>query len=222
MFNRKTPLAGTTSNIADSASAAAAPELRSEERPSTPTPEKGPDMSPKTPPTPTFKPEARRPDAPPVPPRRPMGGDSPDSPLGGPGRGTQFGGGESSTRKLIVGRDIALAGEINSCDHLVVEGTVEARVREGSRIEISDTGLFRGTVEIDDADIAGRFEGDIMVRHRLRLRSTGRIVGKISYGELEVDAGGQLEGEIHGLADTGKPRSERTNGATPEPVAAIG
>jgi cytoskeletal protein CcmA (bactofilin family) len=152
-----------------------------------------------------------------------MGGDSPDSPLGGRGGNTQFGGGESSTRKLIVGRDIALAGEINSCDHLVVEGTVEARVREGSRIEISDTGLFRGTVEIDDADIAGRFEGDIMVRHRLRLRSTGRIVGKISYGELEVDAGGQLEGEIHGLADTGKPRAERSSGGpTPEPVAAIG
>ena len=109
-------------------------------------------------------------------------------------------------RKLIVGRDISLNGEINTCDYLVVEGTVEARVREGKRIEITESGLFRGTVEIDEADIAGRFEGDITVRGRLRVRSTGRIEGKVQYGELEVEAGGQLEGEVRGL----KPKVEKT------------
>jgi cytoskeletal protein CcmA (bactofilin family) len=115
-------------------------------------------------------------------------------------------------RKLIVGRDIALTGEISACDYLVVEGTVEARVREGRHIEIAESGLFRGTVEIDEADIAGRFEGDIMVRGRLKIRGTGRIDGKIQYGELEVENGGHLEGEIHSLkakpsaADKGEPQ----------------
>ncbi len=100
-------------------------------------------------------------------------------------------------RKLTVGRDIALTGEISACDYLVVEGTIEARVREGKRMEIADCGLFRGTVEIDEADIAGRFEGDITVHGRLRVRATGRIDGKVQYGELEVEAGGHIEGELH-------------------------
>jgi cytoskeletal protein CcmA (bactofilin family) len=111
---------------------------------------------------------------------------------------------DSAPRKLIVGRDISLSGEIAACDQLVVEGTVDATLREGQRIEITESGLFRGKVEISEADIAGRFEGEIVVRGRLRVRSTGRIDGKISYGELEVEAGGHLEGQVSGLA---RPRA---------------
>lgn len=99
-------------------------------------------------------------------------------------------------RRLIVGRDISLSGEITSCDILVVEGNVEAKLRDGRSIEIAETGLFKGSVEIDEADIGGRFEGDILVRGRLRVRSTGRINGSIKYGELEVEAGGRLVGDI--------------------------
>ncbi len=102
-------------------------------------------------------------------------------------------------RKLIVGRDISLAGEISTCDYLIVEGTVEAKVREGRRMEISDTGLFKGSVEIEEADIAGRFEGDLTVSGRLRIRSTGRITGKVEYGELEIEAGGRVDGTISSL-----------------------
>jgi len=103
---------------------------------------------------------------------------------------------EKDVRKLTVGKDIALAGEINACDHLVVEGTVEAKVREGHQIEIAESGLFRGTVDIQQADIAGRFEGELLVHGRLKVRSTGRIEGKVSYGELEVEAGGQIRGSV--------------------------
>lgn len=105
-------------------------------------------------------------------------------------------------RRLIVGRDISLSGEITACDVLVVEGTVEAKLRDGRNIEIAESGLFRGSVEIDEADIAGRFEGDISVRGRLRVRSTGKINGAIRYGELEVEAGGQLMGDIQVLGAT--------------------
>ncbi|ALG70346.1 hypothetical protein VY88_07860 [Azospirillum thiophilum] len=105
-------------------------------------------------------------------------------------------------RRLTVGRDISLSGEIGSCDVLVVEGNVEAKLREGRSVEIAETGLFKGSVEIEEADIAGRFEGDISVRGRLTVRSTGKITGSIRFGELAVDAGGQLIGDIQ-LYSTG-------------------
>jgi cytoskeletal protein CcmA (bactofilin family) len=99
-------------------------------------------------------------------------------------------------RRLTVGRDISLTGEIGSCDVVVVEGTVEAKLREGRLVEIAETGLFKGSVDIEEADIAGRFEGDIAVRGRLTVRSTGKITGSIRFGELAVDAGGQLIGDV--------------------------
>lgn len=119
-------------------------------------------------------------------------------------------------RRLIVGRDISLAGEIASCDVLVVEGTVEAKLRDGHSVEITETGLFKGSVEIDDADIGGRFEGDLVVRNRLRVRSGGRIIGSIVYGELEVESGGRLEGSIK-LYDP-QPKVEVAAVPTPAPV----
>lgn len=111
----------------------------------------------------------------------------------------------SDQRRLIVGRDISLNGEIGSCDILVVEGTVEAKLRDGRSIEIAETGLFKGAVEIDEADIGGRFEGDIIVRGRLTVRSTGKINGSIKYGELAVEAGALLNGEIGKYTPAAKP-----------------
>ena len=107
-------------------------------------------------------------------------------------------------RKLIVGRDITLSGEIAACDHLIVEGTVEASVKDCHRLEVAEAGLFRGTVEISEAEIAGRFEGAITVQGRLWVRASGKIEGKIQYGELAVDAGGTLDGEIMGHAKAAK------------------
>ena len=101
-----------------------------------------------------------------------------------------------TSRRLSVGRDITLTGEITACDQLVVEGRVEARLSECRSIEIFDTGVFKGSAEIDEADIGGRFEGDLSVRGRLRVRATGLISGSVRYGELEVEAGGRIVGTI--------------------------
>jgi cytoskeletal protein CcmA (bactofilin family) len=99
-------------------------------------------------------------------------------------------------RKLTVGKGLSLAGEIASCDILVVEGKVEARLTDGKLLEITESGQFRGSVEIENADIAGRYDGELVVHGRLTVRSTGRISGVVRYGELEINAGGQVIGEM--------------------------
>ncbi len=105
-------------------------------------------------------------------------------------------GGDTGERKLTVGKGLSLACEITACDVLVVEGKVEAKLSDGKLLEITETGQFRGSVEIENADIAGRYDGDLTVHGRLTLRGTGRITGIIKYGELEVNAGGQIIGEM--------------------------
>ncbi len=104
--------------------------------------------------------------------------------------------GSSDGRKLIVGDGLSLSGEITSCDILVVAGKVEAKLTDGKLLEINETGQFRGSVEIENADIAGRYDGQLVVHGRLTVRSTGRISGMVKYGELEVSAGGQIIGEM--------------------------
>lgn len=108
---------------------------------------------------------------------------------------------EHGERKLIVGKGLSLSGEITACDVLVVEGKVEAKLTDGKMLEITESGQFRGSVEIENADIAGRYDGELTVHGRLTVRGTGRISGMVKYGELEVNAGGQIIGEMQVVGD---------------------
>jgi cytoskeletal protein CcmA (bactofilin family) len=115
-------------------------------------------------------------------------------------------------RKLTVGKGLSLAGEIASCDVLVVEGKVEAKLSEGKLLEITETGQFRGNVEIENADIAGRYDGQLIVHGRLTVRATGRISGMVKYGELEVSAGGQIIGELQITGNAAQQEQQRNPG----------
>lgn len=110
---------------------------------------------------------------------------------------------EPEGSKLIVGKDIHLRGEITSCDVLVVEGKVEASMNS-RYIAIADTGVFEGDCEIDTADISGRFDGNLTVRERLIVRETGRVTGTIRYGEIQIEAGGVIAGDVQ-VTGTPKP-----------------
>jgi cytoskeletal protein CcmA (bactofilin family) len=102
-------------------------------------------------------------------------------------------------KKLIVGRDIELNGQISSCEKLVVEGKVEANISECREIEIAETGTFVGEAEIEVAEISGAFEGTVIARDLLIVRSTGRITGTVQFGRLEVERGGRIEGDVRAL-----------------------
>lgn len=121
---------------------------------------------------------------------------------------------EPEGSKLTVGRDIHLRGEITSCDILVVEGTVEASMNS-RYIRIADRGVFEGECEIDDADISGRFDGNIIVRRQLLIRSTGRVGGKIQYGELQIETGGQLAGSVEVLPKKVEPAQRQPEQSKP-------
>ncbi len=103
---------------------------------------------------------------------------------------------EGAGSKLTVGPNIKLKGvEITDCDTLVVEGTVEATM-DSRVIQIAEQGAFRGSAEIDIAEIRGAFDGTLTVRQKLVIFNTGKVSGKIRYGKLVIEEGGQLSGEI--------------------------
>ena len=101
-----------------------------------------------------------------------------------------------SGAKLTVGPNIKLKGvEITDCDTLVVEGTVEATMNSRV-IQIAEQGAFKGSAEIDIAEVHGVFDGNLTVRQKLVIFSTGKVTGKIRYGKIVIEEGGQLSGEI--------------------------
>src|SRR5260221_3387350 len=128
---------------------------------------------------------------------------------------------ETEHRKLIVGREIALSGEITSCDRLVVEGSVEANLANCRDIDIAESGLFKGSASIEEAEIRGRFEGTLTVRKRLLIRSTGKVIGTVRYAQIEIEAGAQLSVGYQGLAAHQPAATGGGAGAPPPPPAEV-
>ncbi len=114
-------------------------------------------------------------------------------------------------KKLVLGEGIAISGEISNCDYLVVEGSVKADFTGSERVEIAETGEFKGSIETTDADIAGLFDGTLTVNGRLTVRANGKIKGTIHYQELAVEAGAVIEGKIGTITEDKKSTSKKTS-----------
>jgi len=102
-------------------------------------------------------------------------------------------------RTMIVGREVSVSAEITFCDRLVVNGNIEASLHECRELEIARTGVFKGNAKVANAEISGRFEGDLFVRKRLIIHASGQVFGSVTYGELEIQRGGKVSGILmHG------------------------
>src|SRR2546423_14399067 len=111
-------------------------------------------------------------------------------------------------RTLIVGAGMSVSGTITSCDRLVAEGTVDAKLDGCQQVIVAQTGVFRGNVSTDHADVHGRFEGELVVQKRLLVRAAGHVSGTVSYGEIEIECGGRIAGQI-------KPQESATSQPRP-------
>ncbi len=145
---------------------------------------------------PAFKetPMARSPFAPPLP---PTPQSSPMRPLSAPA-GREVG----ERRTLVVGRGISVQGTVQDAERLVVEGTVEATMINGlTELAIAHGGIFKGEVEVDEAEVAGTIDGTLTARHALIVRASGRVLGTAKCRRLTVEDGGQITGRIEMLGD---------------------
>ena len=108
----------------------------------------------------------------------------------------------SERRTLVVGRGISVQGIVQDAERLVVEGTVEATMIHATELAIAPGGVFKGEVEVEDAEIAGTIDGTLTARSSLIVRASGKVLGTARCRRLQVEDGGQITGRIEMITDT--------------------
>jgi cytoskeletal protein CcmA (bactofilin family) len=63
-------------------------------------------------------------------------------------------------------------------------------------VEIKPKGCFVGSCEVEEAEISGVYEGELTVRGRLTVHASGQVEGNICYGEIELERGGRISGNL--------------------------
>lgn len=125
----------------------------------------------------------------------------------------------SERRTLVVGRGISVQGTVQDAERLVVEGTVEATMIHATELAIAPGGIFKGEVEVEDAEIAGMIDGTLTARGSLIVRASGKVLGTARCRRLQVEDGGQITGRIEMIND--QSQSDGTLRPTAEPALGL-
>ncbi|HEY4253765.1 MAG TPA: polymer-forming cytoskeletal protein [Roseomonas sp.] len=168
-------------------------------------------------PAPTAPVASLRPATAPMPPARP---GAPGAPLA-PAVSRAPGGVDANERRtLVVGKGISLQGTVTDAERLVVEGTVESQMIQAQQLFVSHAGVFKGEVQVEEAEIAGTFDGTITANGSLTIRATGKVLGVARTKRLSVEEGGQLSGRMEMLGDNTSSARPAYPAAAPRAVDA--
>jgi len=124
---------------------------------------------------------------------------------------------DTGRSQFFAGQGVKLKADVSGCDIFRIEGDFEGQVT-ARRMFISPTGAFRGTGTVEEAVVEGRVDGVLAVVGVLSVRASGRVSGNVRYGEIEVERGGHVHGDIAPKA-VEQAAAPRVSAPRPQPAA---
>jgi len=97
---------------------------------------------------------------------------------------------------VVIGEGVSFKGTLRFENLLRLDGYFEGTIESGKKIIVGPKGHLKGNLQLDEAFIAGKIEGDLCVKERLILRSRAEIYGNITSPSLSVDEGVTIVGQL--------------------------
>ena len=92
----------------------------------------------------------------------------------------------------IIGKKTSFVGDIISEGDFRIDGKVEGTIKTIGRVVIGKSGSVSGKVECNNADIEGKFSGELIVNSLLTLKTTAAISGDVIISKLSVEPGAEF------------------------------
>jgi cytoskeletal protein CcmA (bactofilin family) len=89
----------------------------------------------------------------------------------------------------VIARNTSLTGDIKSDGDFRIDGTLEGTLKTLGRVIIGVDGFIKGKVEATNADIEGKFSGELLVSKTLTVKGTATISGEVVISKLSVEPG---------------------------------
>lgn len=91
------------------------------------------------------------------------------------------------TNRIV--ENTALKGDITSDADIRIDGTLEGSISTSGKVVIGKSGMVKGKINCANADVEGRFEGELKVEQILSLKNTAVVEGDVEVGKLAVEPG---------------------------------
>jgi cytoskeletal protein CcmA (bactofilin family) len=120
-----------------------------------------------------------------------------------------------SLESVVIGDGVVVKGAFTVPAKAVINGVIEGDLT-AEEVLIGPTGRITGRVSAKIIDVRGQLHNTIICENSLIVRSTGKIVGKIHYSEIEIEKGGEIEGA---LSQGGEPAASAAPATNPVAAA---
>ncbi len=118
----------------------------------------------------------------------------------------------------VIAKNTSIVGDIKSDGDFRIDGSLEGTLTTDGRVIIGTNGFIKGKVEATNADIEGKFSGELLVSSTLTIKATADISGNVVVGKLSVEPGASfnatcaMKGSVKELnsVDDQKRQSEKT------------
>lgn len=96
---------------------------------------------------------------------------------------------------LVVGEGVTLSGKFTVPDIASISGQIDGELT-AREVLVGTTGVVKGKITAEVLDIRGEVHQDLISKKSLLVRSSGKVMGNISYVELEIEKGGDIQGTL--------------------------
>ena len=104
--------------------------------------------------------------------------------------------GNNSSSSLMIGEGVTITGTIKADNEVNIHGTIDGDI-DCNSVTINKSGNVKGKVKTEIMTVEGKVEGEININSLLHIKSNGNVSGNLFYGEIEIEEGGKLSGEIN-------------------------
>lgn len=88
-----------------------------------------------------------------------------------------------------IGKSTSIKGDVVSKSDFRIDGKLDGSVKTSGKIVIGISGVITGKVICENADIEGRFQGELFVSNLLTLKKTAIIEGDVTVSKLSIEPG---------------------------------
>lgn len=99
--------------------------------------------------------------------------------------------------ETVIGEHVSLKGTLSFQKLVRIDGSFEGELESQGKLIVGPKGFVKANLNLQEAFIAGKIEGDITVKERLVLRGRAEIKGNITAPLLSVDEGVSIIGQVY-------------------------
>jgi len=101
----------------------------------------------------------------------------------------------SLNNDLFIPDGVTFVGSINVPGFAQINGDISGEIN-CKELEVGPKGNIKGKVQAQEIQVHGELENDINCKGLVKIFKTGKVSGKLTYSEIDIERGGQFIGNM--------------------------